>query len=93
MKLPDNFPTAPLALAKYMSIARFCGFATFWSGLSVGLTNIASGVCVGIAGSGCAIGDSQDASLFVKCVSFVCVCVCVRARAHMRAAALTLSPD
>mmetsp|Transcript_24975 Transcript_24975/g.50729 ORF Transcript_24975/g.50729 Transcript_24975/m.50729 type:complete len:88 (+) Transcript_24975:156-419(+) len=38
----------------------------FFSGCSVGFTNIASGISVGIAGSACALGDAQDDSLFVK---------------------------
>lgn len=44
----------------------YAGYSVFSSGLSVGLTNIASGIAVGVAGSSCAIADAQDASLFVK---------------------------
>lgn len=44
----------------------YAGYGMFSAGLSVGLTNIASGISVGVAGSSCAIGDAQDASLFVK---------------------------
>jgi V-type H+-transporting ATPase proteolipid subunit len=44
----------------------FSGYGVFWSGCSVGFTNIASGISVGIAGSSCALGDAQDESLFVK---------------------------
>jgi len=44
----------------------YAGYALFSSGMSVGLTNVASGISVGIAGSSCALADAQDSTLFVK---------------------------
>lgn len=66
-QLPQNgMPTDPDKAAAYMNLARFAGYALFWSGMAVGLTNLGSGICVGVAGSSCAIADAQDPSLFVK---------------------------
>lgn len=61
-----SYPSGGVLTDEQYRQAWYGGSAIFWTGISVGFSNLLCGVCVGVTGSGCALSDAQTADTFVK---------------------------
>lgn len=62
----QNVDWSSVALTGEAAVVVYAAWGIFTTGLTVGGSNIACGLSVGVAGSGCALGDAQRPELFVK---------------------------